>query len=97
MTGWPATRFPFDRILQPQGMISELKTMWMEAVVRKFDVRYWYLLGRTKEDHENIQNLWPPGRDLHPGPPKYEVEVLLTRPFSVEWGSYDELRTAKEV
>jgi hypothetical protein len=36
---------------------------------------------RTKENHNKPQSdRWFPGRDLNPGPPKYETGVLITRP-----------------
>jgi hypothetical protein len=39
------------------------------------------LPGGTEENHENLsQDCWPPCRDLNPGPPEYEVGVLITRP-----------------
>jgi hypothetical protein len=46
-----------------------------EAVVAYFKALSRHLAGGTEEDHENLsEDLRSPGRDLNPGPPKYEAE-----------------------
>jgi hypothetical protein len=43
-----------------------------------FMVLSWHLLGGTKENHKNlIQDSWSVGRDMNPGPPKYEMQEFL--------------------
>jgi hypothetical protein len=38
-------------------------------------------LEETEETMKNLsQDSWSQGRDLNPGPPKYEAGVLTTRP-----------------
>jgi hypothetical protein len=45
-----------------------------------FKVLYHYLPVGTEENDENLsQDSQSPGRDLNPGPPEYEAEVLTTR------------------
>jgi hypothetical protein len=56
---------------------DELERMWKEAVVFKFKVLSWYL-SRTEENHKTSQDSRPPGRDLNPVSPDYEVGVLTT-------------------
>jgi hypothetical protein len=52
-------------------MYDEMKMSWMAAIIP----------GGTEENHENLsQNSQSPGRDLNPGPPKYEAGVLTRRP-----------------
>jgi hypothetical protein len=38
------------------------------------------LSGRTWEKPRKSKNIWPPGRNLNPGPPEYETRVLTTLP-----------------
>jgi hypothetical protein len=41
----------------------------------------WNLPGGTKENHENLsQDSQSLGRDLNPGPPEYEADVLTDWP-----------------
>jgi hypothetical protein len=72
-------------------LILKLKIIWMDAVVEKFNVLYWNLLGRTEEDHENrIYGLW--AEIWNHGPPKCKAEVLLTlRLCSVSNGTAKEM------
>jgi hypothetical protein len=61
---------------------DELERMWKEAPVAKFKMLSQHLLGGTEENHENLnQDSQSPGRDLNPGPPEYEAEMLTTRPL----------------
>jgi hypothetical protein len=45
-----------------------------------FKVLSQNLPGRTAGNHEKPQDSQSPGRDSNPEPPKYEAEVLTTRP-----------------
>jgi hypothetical protein len=56
-------------------MNYELERMWKEAVVALRN-----LPGQTSKNYEEPQSgNQSPYRDLNPGPPKYETEVLANR------------------
>jgi hypothetical protein len=54
--------------------------MWKEAaVVASFNVLSRYMPGQNEENTKNLsQDSRSSGRDLNPGPPKYEAGVLTT-------------------
>jgi hypothetical protein len=61
---------------------DDLERMWKEAAVAKFKMLSQHLLGGAEENHENLnQDSQSPGRDLNPGHPEYEAEMLTTRPL----------------
>jgi hypothetical protein len=70
-----------DYIVSNERMIvnNELERMWKEAAVALFKELSRHLTGRTEETHENlIQTSLSLGRNLNPGSPRYEAEVITT-------------------
>jgi hypothetical protein len=63
---------------------KEFKGIWKKAVMAYLKVLSWHLLEGLRKNHKNVsQDSWSPGRDLNPGPSKYEAGVLTTQLHSV--------------